>query len=118
MDTLFHICARSDWEEARRRGEYRTASLESEGFIHLSTPDQVAATADRFYRGQTGLVLLVIDAGRLLPEVRYEAADGALFPHLYGPLPLGAVMGVSEFEPGEGGGFDAPTDFPTFSARG
>lgn len=105
MDTLLHICTRSDWEEARERSEYRAASLASEGFIHLSTPDQVAATANRFYLGQTGLVLLVIDAGRLLPEVRYEAADGALFPHLYGPLNLDAVMGASDFEPGADGTF-------------
>jgi len=101
MDTLLHICARSDWEKARERGEYRAASLASEGFIHLSTPDQVAATGRRFYRGQTGLVLLVVDTGRALPEVRYEAADGALFPHLYGPLPLDAVVEIRDFEPGD-----------------
>jgi len=107
MDTLLHICARPDWEKARSRGEYRAASLGSEGFIHLSTPAQVAATGSRFYRGRTGLVLLVIDAARLLPEVRYEAADGALFPHLYGPLPLDAVVEVRDFAPGEGGTFAA-----------
>lgn len=107
MDTLLHICARSDWEKARERGEYRAASLDSEGFIHLSTPGQVAATANRFYSGQTGLVLLVIDAACLPSEVRYEAADGALFPHLYGPLPLEAVVEVRDFETGEDGRFDA-----------
>ncbi len=105
METLLHICPASDWREAQESGEYRAASLASEGFIHCSTPAQVAATANRFYRGQRGLVLLVIDAGRLVPEVRYEAADGSLFPHLYGPLNLDAVVEVQEFEPEEDGAF-------------
>jgi len=105
IDTLLHICPRADWREAQQRGEYRAASLASEGFIHCSTPDQVAATADRFYHGRHGLVLLVIDSDRVGPEIRYEAADGSLFPHVYGPLNLDAVVEVRDFEPGADGAF-------------
>lgn len=105
MDTLLHICPRTEWQNARQQGEYRPAGLASEGFLHCSTPAQVAATANRFYRGRRGLVLLVIDAGRLGSPVRYEAADGSLFPHVYGPLNLDAVVEVQEFEPGEDGTF-------------
>ena len=108
-DTLLHICPASDWQNAQPWGEYRAASLASEGFIHCSTPAQVAVTANRFYHGQQGLVLLVIDAGRLTSEVRYEAADGSLFPHLYGPLNLDAVVEVRAFEPDEDGTFAALT---------
>ena len=104
-DTLLHICPAPDWREAQEAGEYRAASLDSEGFIHCSTPAQVAATANRFYHGRHGLVLLVIDPSRLGPEVRYEAADGSLFPHLYGLLNLDAVVEVQEFEPDENGTF-------------
>ena len=105
MDTLFHICDRADWREAQGRGEYRAASLDTEGFIHCSTAGQVAATADRFYHGRHGLILLVIDPARVRPEVRFEPADGSLFPHVYGPLNLDAVVDVQEFEPGEDGAF-------------
>ncbi len=108
MDTLFHICDRADWQEAQRQGEYRAASLDTEGFIHCSTAGQVAATADRFYRGRHGLVLLVIDPACVRPEVRFEPADGSLFPHVYGPLNLDAVVDVREFEPGEDGTFSPP----------
>jgi len=105
MDTLFHICDRADWLAAQEQGEYRAASLAHEGFIHCSTPGQVAATANRFYHGRRGLVLLTIDRGRVRPEVRFEPADGSLFPHIYGPLNLDAVVDVQEFAPADDGTF-------------
>jgi uncharacterized protein (DUF952 family) len=89
---LFHITPRIDWDAARTAGEYRAASLETEGFIHLSTDAQWPKTLQRFFRGREGLVLLVIDPSRLTHEVRFEAADGDRFPHLYGPLDLAAVI--------------------------
>ena len=109
METLLHICPRSDWQDAQEVGEYRAASLAQEGFIHCSTPAQVAATANRFYHGRHGLVLLVIDPSRIGPEVRYEPADGSLFPHVYGPLNLDAVVDVQAFEPDGDGTFAAFT---------
>jgi uncharacterized protein (DUF952 family) len=89
---LFHITTGEEWERARARGEYRPASLETEGFIHLSGDRQWLRTAERFFRGQRGLVLLSIRAEQLAAEVRYEEADGEPFPHLYGPLNLDAVV--------------------------
>src|SRR5438874_2552071 len=102
---LYHICQRLDWEAAQAGGEYRADSLETEGFIHCSLIRQVLTTANRFYEGRQGLVLLVIDADRLTAEVRDEAADGDLFPHAYGPIPLDAVVSVSPFAPGTDGTF-------------
>ncbi|MDB4953476.1 MAG: hypothetical protein JWO36_1045 [Myxococcales bacterium] len=92
--SLFHITKRVAWEAAQRAGEYRAPSLETEGFIHLSTDRQWVTTANRFFRGQRELVLLTIREDRLRAEVRYEAADGDSFPHLYGPLNLDAVAGA------------------------
>jgi uncharacterized protein (DUF952 family) len=66
------------------------------GYIHLSTQRQWLATLGRFYRGVDGLVLLVIDGERVAAPVRFEHADGDDFPHLYGPLPLDAVVDVRE----------------------
>lgn len=105
---LFHICTRMDWQEAQRRGEYCADSLAAEGFIHCSLAAQVIKTAGRFYRGQPGLVLLVIDPTRLTAEIKCEAADGELFPHVYGPLALGAVVDVLPFPPDANGTFRLP----------
>lgn len=96
---LYHLAIRDEWEEALTRGgPYRRStlgrSLADEGFIHCSFAHQVQATADRFYRGRDDLVLLEIDTARLVAEVRVEDLVGAgqAFPHIYGPLPVEAVV--------------------------
>ena len=111
MTTIFHITKRGEWERARREGIYRTESLASEGFIHCSRSDQVIRTANRLFRGQTGLVLLEIDAGQVRAEIRYENCEGGqeAFPHIYGALDLDSVMRMSAFEPGEDGTFVMPS---------
>jgi uncharacterized protein (DUF952 family) len=92
---LLHITSQSAWETALAEGVYRVESLETEGFIHASLPDQAQEVADRFYQGQTGLALLVIESERVKPAIRFEAADnGKLYPHLYGPLNVDAVTEI------------------------
>lgn len=91
---LFHITTRPAWQEAIERGEHRPASLDTEGFIHLSEDRQWLPVANRLYRGVPDLVLLTIRADRLRAELRFEAADGEVYPHLYGPLNLDAVVDV------------------------
>ena len=98
-DTLFHITTRAAWQEARGAGEYRAASLEREGFIHLSTAAQWPATLARFFRGERDLVLLAIRPSALRAPVRFEPADGDRFPHLYGALNLDAVIESRPVEP-------------------
>ena len=85
------------------RGTYAPASLRDEGFIHCSTLAQVIDTANRFYRGQDDLILLLIDESQLKAELKYEAprmdhgeSSGELFPHLYGELNLDAVVRVAK----------------------
>jgi uncharacterized protein (DUF952 family) len=91
-----------DWDA--RDNAYRCASLASEGFIHCSWPEQVVASASRFFLGQRGLVLLVIDPARVMPEIRCEAAaNGEIFSHIYGPLSEDAVVDVLAFEPAADG---------------
>jgi len=97
---IFHITTRSQWEQAQQLGEYRADSLETEGFIHCSTIDQVVGVANRYYLGQTGLVLLKIECDRLKARLQFDAIEtGELFPHLYGALNLDAIVQVLEFEP-------------------
>lgn len=99
---IYHITAQADWEKARQAGQYTAASLGQEGFIHASTAEQVAGTANLFFKGQSGLVLLVIDTERTKPEIRFDTVQthGAeqKFPHIYGPLNLDAVVDVFDFQ--------------------
>jgi len=105
---ILHICSRASWEAAKD-GTYRPASLDSEGFIHCSSPDQVIEVADYVFRGQRGLVLLVIDPDRVKSPIRSEdAGNGQRYPHIYGPLDASAVLAVEAFEPGASGTFRLP----------
>ncbi|MEV6663212.1 DUF952 domain-containing protein [Streptomyces nigra] len=103
---ILHLTERSLWEAARERGAYeistRGRTLQEEGFIHCSTRAQlpkVAAFLYGTYDGPDDLVVLVVDPERLDVPLRYEAVEpgGEEFPHVYGPLPVGAVVDVERW---------------------
>lgn len=105
-----HLCSADDWERAQAGGQLRPESLDSVGFVHLSTPAQVHLPANRLYRGRTDLVLLQVDPAKVAAPVRWEPGvpsdpEAMLFPHLYGPLPVAAVFGVRDYRPGVDGAF-------------
>ncbi|GAB4397102.1 MAG: DUF952 domain-containing protein [Microscillaceae bacterium] len=102
---LLHICPRPDWVQAQTGGAYLPPSLREEGFIHLSTPAQIAGTARLFFEGQSNLVLLFIANEAIAKDLRWENTTGGetLFPHLYAPLPLEAVLKVQNFAPDQEG---------------
>jgi uncharacterized protein (DUF952 family) len=107
---LVHLCSKEEWRSAPALGEHRPDSLQANGFVHLSTPEQVHLPANRLYAGRTDLVLLRIDAARLSSPVRWEPGvptdpAGMEFPHLYGPLPTSAVIRVTLYRPGVDGRF-------------
>jgi uncharacterized protein (DUF952 family) len=107
---LLHIAHGEEWARAQVDGIYRTASLRDQGFIHCSYPHQVIRVANMVYRGRRGLVLLHIDPESLDSRVVEEDGDGGeLYPHVYGPINLGAVVKVERLEPGVDGFFDLPT---------
>ena len=85
---VYHMCPAEAWEAAVRAGRYEgTADDRRDGFIHFSAADQIEESARRHRAGQPGLVLVAVEAERLGERLRWEPArDGALFPHLYGPL--------------------------------
>jgi len=107
---LYHIISMSDWQKALDAGIYSPPTLESGGFVHCSTADQVIEVANELYRGQEGLMLLVIDLDRLEVPTAYEDCyqTGQKFPHIYGPLPIEAVLEVRPFTPGPDGLFSLP----------
>jgi len=105
MDQIVHICSTEDWQTAEVAGQYQAASLESEGFIHFSRPDQAVDTANRYYAGRRDLLLLWVDPQELTTDLRWESSHGDLYPHLYGPLNLEAVLQVTPFIPEDDGVF-------------
>ncbi|WP_046731171.1 DUF952 domain-containing protein [Streptomyces humi] len=103
LPNILHITENSRWEEARARGTYeistRGRTLQEEGFIHCSTEDQlpqVAAFLYGSYDGPDELVVLVVDPARVGVPVKWEAVKpgGEEFPHVYGPIPVTAVVDV------------------------
>jgi len=111
---IYHIATASDWEQAQASGEYTTSTrgrtLAEEGFIHCSAADQVAGVANIVYQGLPDLLVLVIDPGRVRPEIRLDQVPGSdkPFPHIYGPLNTDAVTETRRFEPGPDGRFHFP----------
>lgn len=91
---IYKLCSRAEWSAALAAGAY-TGSADDvrDGFIHFSTAAQLAATAAKYFAGRTDLVLVEVDAARLGPALQFEPSRGGdLFPHLYGALPLDAVL--------------------------
>jgi uncharacterized protein (DUF952 family) len=113
IDSIFHITSRISWSEAQKSGVYSSDSLRREGFIHCSKLDQIMRVASAFFTNQSGLVILEITPSKLKSEVRWEAGtDKAdeMFPHVYGPLNLEAILSVFDFEPGPDGKFILPAE--------
>lgn len=107
---LVHLCSVEEWQLAQRSGEHRPDSLGAQGFVHLSAPEQVHLPANRLYAGRGDLVLLHIDPDKLTDPVRWEPGvptdpEAMLFPHLYGPLPVGAVTTTTAYPPDDQGRF-------------
>ena len=107
---LYHLALSEEWRQARAAGVYsrstRGRSLEEVGFLHASYAHQIAGTYARFYADlPAGAVrLLTLDPARLAAAglaVREEPAPGSgeLFPHLYGALPLEAVLHEEPWPP-------------------
>jgi uncharacterized protein (DUF952 family) len=103
---IFHILPLTDWLAAQAAGAYTPPSLAGEGFIHASTREQVLATANNFFTGESGLVLLCLDETKISASIINEGEQ--LWPHIYGPLNLGAVVRVADFPPGPDGLFRLP----------
>jgi uncharacterized protein (DUF952 family) len=119
---VYHVTRRAAWDTAQVQGEYRTSSLDTDGFIHCSNAAQILRVANAYFRGARDLVLLHIDPAKLganaplrweppshpasTPEVDHMAtASEERFPHIYGPLPLEAIIAVTDLTPEPDGTF-------------
>jgi uncharacterized protein (DUF952 family) len=107
---IYHFCPRADWEAAVAAGSYSAESLGTQGFIHCSSRELVHVSATAFAPGRDDLLLLEIDESLLGDTNVWEEGDpphpdGHLFPHVYGPIPVGAVVTVQPLPPLRDGSF-------------
>lgn len=91
---IYHVVTEINWQYALENGFYEADSLAKEGFIHTSCATQVAGVLERYYKGQTDLILLHIDETKLTSPLKYELAPSINeeFPHIYGRLNIDAVV--------------------------
>lgn len=107
---VYKILSQSMWEEAQANGVFDGSDVDQQdGFIHFSAGDQVAETAEKHFGGQDDLVIVAVAAEALGDALRWEPSrGGALFPHLYGSLPLSAVRDVTRLPIGSDGKHELP----------
>ena len=93
-DIVYKIVPADLWQEAETSGVFGGAPIDlADGYIHFSTAAQARRTAELYFKGQDGLLLVAVDGGKLGEALKYEASRGGdLFPHLYAPLALDAVL--------------------------
>lgn len=90
---------------AKARGALHRASLRTEGFLHASPLDQLTRVANKHYADVVDLRVLVVRTVALDVPVRWEPATGGLYPHIYGPMDMGAVERVVPVQKGADGRF-------------
>jgi uncharacterized protein (DUF952 family) len=94
--SAFKILTSDQWAQFEVDAVFHGAPIDlADGYIHLSAADQVQETLDKHFAGQSGLVIVEVDLEQLGKTVKWEVSRaGALFPHVYGALPMAAVVGV------------------------
>ncbi|MEZ5292867.1 MAG: DUF952 domain-containing protein [Vicinamibacterales bacterium] len=102
---IYKLVSAGEWRQAEAARRFTGSAVDvADGFIHFSTAAQVSETAARHFAGVPDLVLVAVSPSALGPALRWEPSrGGALFPHLYGDLPLDAVRGVTRLPLGPDG---------------
>ena len=109
---IYKIVTAAQWDQASETGVFKGAPVDlADGFIHFSTGEQVEETAAKHFSGQEGLLLVAVSDDSLGDQLVYEPSrGGALFPHLYGHLPLSKVLSVDDLPFGDDGRHQFPAD--------
>ncbi|GAA4258698.1 DUF952 domain-containing protein [Dactylosporangium darangshiense] len=96
---IYKILLPAQWDAFQAAGVFEGSPLDlADGYVHLSTGEQVSGTAARYFAGEPDLVVLAVDAEALGERLRWEESPrGGTFPHLYAPLPMSAVLAVHRF---------------------
>ena len=93
---VYKVCTTAEWRAACARGVYAgSADDHRDGFLHLSTAEQLAGTLSRHFAGRSDLVLVAFDAESLGEPLKWEPSRGGqLFPHLYASLAPALALSV------------------------
>ena len=99
MAVVYKVVSQSEWAVAEREGVFRGAAVDlRDGYVHLSSAEQVETTVSLYFAGRDDLVLVALEAERLGDSLKWEPSrGGALFPHLYAALPLDRVLWSKPF---------------------
>ncbi|MDB6452353.1 DUF952 domain-containing protein [Falsirhodobacter sp. 20TX0035] len=91
---IYKIFRRPEWDAFRASGKTAGAPVDlADGYIHISTREQVAETAAKHFGAEADLVLVALDDAALGPALHWEPSRGGqLFPHLYRDLTLDDVV--------------------------
>ena len=100
MTTAYKILTGPQWQAFVADGHFAGAPIDvADGYVHLSTADQLTETADKHFAGQTALWVAAIDLDLLGSAVKWEPSrGGALFPHVYAALPMAAVIAAAPLD--------------------
>ncbi|MET1754547.1 DUF952 domain-containing protein [Novosphingobium sp. RD2P27] len=100
VTVAYKVLTAEQMEQLERDGVFSGAPVDmADGYIHLSTAEQLDETVSKHFGGQENLHLAAVDLAALADSVRWEPSrGGALFPHIYGSLPLSAVIAYSELK--------------------
>lgn len=111
-EIIYKITPREAWDQALKAGEFAGAPIDvQDGYIHFSSAAQVVETALKHFAGQKDLMLIAIEGARLGDALKWEPSrGGALFPHLYGPLPMDAVLSARPLPLGPDGAHVFPDE--------
>jgi uncharacterized protein (DUF952 family) len=92
-EAIYKVADRALFEGAQKSGSFSGMPVDhADGYIHFSTASQLVETIRKHFAGKPDLVLFAVDPAPLAADLRWEPSrGGALFPHLYAPLPMDAV---------------------------
>lgn len=96
--TAFKVLTQQQWADFERERVFRGAPVDlADGYIHLSTAEQLESTIAKHFAEQTGLMIAEVDLILLGDAIRWEEARGGeLFPHIYAELPIHAVVSLQK----------------------
>jgi len=101
MEIIYHLAGKAEWEAGAASPEYRAGSLAEEGFVHCSEDEaQMLRVANRLFNGRTDLVVLDLNLDALTSPLKREPSrSGEIYPHIYGPINIDAVVRVRRLVP-------------------